>query len=83
MPDEVHSDVRGDLVHAADQWAEPGPSHGAGSVLHLPVRRLAQRHLRAVQGLGSAACGPDVAPEHRLWPGARAFGVVFEDPAGG
>jgi beta-galactosidase len=37
----------------------------------------------AVQGLGSAACGPDVAPEHRLWPGARAFGVVFEDPAGG
>jgi beta-galactosidase len=35
----------------------------------------------AVHGLGSAACGPDVAPEHRLWPGARAFGVVFEDPA--
>jgi beta-galactosidase len=37
----------------------------------------------AVQGLGSAACGPDVAPEHRLWPGARTFGVVFEDPADG
>ncbi len=34
----------------------------------------------AVHGLGSAACGPDVAPEHQLWPGARAFGVVFEDP---
>jgi beta-galactosidase len=34
----------------------------------------------AVHGLGSAACGPDVAPPHRLWPGARAFGVVFEDP---
>ncbi len=34
----------------------------------------------AVHGLGSAACGPEVAPEHRLWPGARAFGVVFEDP---
>ena len=37
----------------------------------------------AVQGLGSAACGPDVAPEHRLWPGARAFGMVFEDPDDG
>ena len=36
----------------------------------------------AVQGLGSAACGPDVAVPFRLWPGARAFGVVFEDPAG-
>jgi beta-galactosidase len=34
-----------------------------------------------VHGLGSAACGVDVAPEHALWPGARAFGVVFEDPA--
>jgi beta-galactosidase len=35
----------------------------------------------AVHGLGSAACGPDVAPEHALWPGERAFAVVFEDPA--
>jgi beta-galactosidase len=35
----------------------------------------------AVHGLGSAACGPDVAVPHRLWPGARAFGVVFEDPS--
>ena len=34
----------------------------------------------AVHGLGSAACGVDVAPEHSLWPGARAFGVVFGDP---
>jgi beta-galactosidase len=34
----------------------------------------------AVHGLGSAACGVDVAPEHSLWPGARAFGVVFEAP---
>jgi beta-galactosidase len=34
----------------------------------------------AVHGLGSAACGPDVRPEHALWPGAREFGVVFEDP---
>jgi beta-galactosidase len=34
----------------------------------------------AVHGLGSAACGPDVRPEHVLWPGAREFGVVFEDP---
>jgi beta-galactosidase len=37
----------------------------------------------AVHGLGSAACGVDVAPEHRLWPGARAFTVVFEDPDAG
>ena len=35
----------------------------------------------AVHGLGSAACGPDVAPEHALWPGERAFAVVFEEPA--
>ena len=28
----------------------------------------------------SAALLP-VAPEHALWPGARAFGVVFENPA--
>jgi beta-galactosidase len=34
----------------------------------------------AVHGLGSAACGPDVLPQHALWPGAREFGVVFEDP---
>ena len=34
----------------------------------------------AVHGLGSAACGVDVAPEHSLWPGARAFGVVFAAP---
>jgi beta-galactosidase len=34
----------------------------------------------AVHGLGSAACGVDVAPEHSLWPGARAFTVVFEVP---
>jgi beta-galactosidase len=34
----------------------------------------------AVHGLGSAACGVDVAPEHALWPSARAFGIVFEDP---
>jgi beta-galactosidase len=37
----------------------------------------------AAQGLGSAACGPEVAPEHRLWPGARAFTVVFSDPSVG
>lgn len=34
----------------------------------------------AVHGLGSAACGVDVAPEHSLWPGARAFEVVFAAP---
>jgi beta-galactosidase len=34
----------------------------------------------AVHGLGSAACGVDVAPEHSLWPGARAFTVVFSAP---
>ena len=37
----------------------------------------------AVHGLGSAACGVEVAPEHALWPGARAFGVVFEPVDGG
>lgn len=37
----------------------------------------------AVHGLGSAACGGEVAPEHRLWPGARAFAVVFGDPSAG
>jgi beta-galactosidase len=34
----------------------------------------------AVHGLGSAACGPDVLPQHTLWPEAREFGVVFDDP---
>jgi beta-galactosidase len=34
----------------------------------------------AVHGLGSAACGVDVAPEHTLWPGTRAFSVVFVPP---
>jgi beta-galactosidase len=34
----------------------------------------------AVHGLGSAACGVDVAPQHSLWPGARAFTVVFAAP---
>ena len=34
----------------------------------------------AVHGLGSAACGVDVAPQHSLWPGARAFGVAFAAP---
>ncbi|MBL8925197.1 MAG: DUF4981 domain-containing protein [Pseudonocardia sp.] len=34
----------------------------------------------AVHGLGSAACGVDVAPQAGLWPGARAFGVVFAAP---
>jgi beta-galactosidase len=34
----------------------------------------------AVHGLGSAACGADVAPEHSLWPSARAFTVVFAAP---
>ncbi len=34
----------------------------------------------AVHGLGSAACGVDVAPQHSLWPGARAFEVVFAAP---
>jgi len=34
----------------------------------------------AVHGLGSAACGVDVAPQHSLWPGARAFTVMFAAP---
>jgi beta-galactosidase len=34
----------------------------------------------AVHGLGSAACGPEVRPEAALWPGAREFAVVFDDP---
>jgi beta-galactosidase len=37
----------------------------------------------AVHGLGSAACGPGVLPEHTLWPEARSFAVVFEDPRTG
>jgi len=36
----------------------------------------------AVHGLGSRACGLDVLPEHALWPGARAFAMVFEPPTG-
>ena len=37
----------------------------------------------AVHGLGSRACGIDVLPQHALWPSARAFSVVFSDPASG
>ncbi len=35
----------------------------------------------AVHGVGSRACGIDVLPQHALWPGARSFGVIFQDPA--
>jgi beta-galactosidase len=35
----------------------------------------------AVHGVGSRACGPDVLPEHALWPGAHQLTLVFEDPA--
>jgi beta-galactosidase len=32
----------------------------------------------ALQGMGSAACGPGVLPEHRLLPEATAFTIGFE-----
>jgi beta-galactosidase len=32
----------------------------------------------ALQGMGSAACGPGVLPEHRLLPQAAAFSLGFE-----
>ena len=35
----------------------------------------------AVHGVGSRACGPDVLPQHALWPGAHQLTLVFEDPA--
>jgi beta-galactosidase len=34
----------------------------------------------AVHGLGSRACGIDVLPQHALWPTARSFELVFEQP---
>ena len=33
----------------------------------------------AVHGVGSRACGPDVLPQHALWPGAHQLTLVFED----
>ncbi|GAA1426650.1 glycoside hydrolase family 2 TIM barrel-domain containing protein [Microlunatus lacustris] len=35
----------------------------------------------AVHGVGSRACGPDVLPQHALWPGAHQLTLVFEPPA--
>jgi beta-galactosidase len=34
----------------------------------------------AVHGVGSRACGIDVLPEHALWPSARRFAMVFQQP---
>jgi beta-galactosidase len=34
----------------------------------------------AVHGVGSRACGIDVLPKHALWPSARRFAMVFQQP---
>jgi len=34
----------------------------------------------AVHGVGSRACGPDVLPQHTLWPGAHQFAFTFSTP---
>ena len=79
-------------VHAAEGHHEHPP--GFTLTAHTPQELDRARHPHelapptrtylslddAVHGLGSAACGVDVAPGHSLWPGARAFGVVFAAP---
>jgi beta-galactosidase len=41
----------------------------------LPVSRGVHLYLDAFQhGLGTRSCGPDVLPEHQLWPREASFG---------
>ncbi|RRD45198.1 glycoside hydrolase family 2 TIM barrel-domain containing protein [Tessaracoccus sp. OH4464_COT-324] len=45
----------------------------------LPPSRGTHLYLdAAVHGLGSRACGPDVLPQHALWPRAAEFGFLVE-----
>lgn len=44
----------------------------------LPAGRTLHLYLDAAQhGLGSRACGPDVLPQHALWPGGHRFAVAL------
>ena len=55
--------------HDAHEWTAARHQH------ELPPSRGVHLYLDAAQhGLGSRSCGPDVAPEHQLWP--RAAEIV-------
>ncbi len=57
------------LRHDAYEMAAARHAH------ELPVSRGVHLYLDAFQhGLGTRSCGPDVLPEHQLWPREASFG---------
>lgn len=60
--------------HDAYELSEANHQH------ELPKSSALHLYFDAAQhGLGSRACGPDVLPEHQLWPRAAQFGFVLLD----
>lgn len=58
--------------HSAHQWT------GAAHQHELPAPSATHLYLDLAQhGLGSRACGPDVRPEHALWPRALSATVLL------
>ncbi len=58
--------------HSAEEWTAARHQH------ELPASRGVHLYLDLAQhGLGSRSCGPDVRPEHALWPRPVSASVSF------
>lgn len=58
--------------HSAEEWTAARHPH------ELPTSRGVHLYLDLAQhGLGSRSCGPDVRPEHALWPRPESASVMF------
>ena len=58
--------------HSAEDWTAARHQH------ELPASRGVHLYLDLAQhGLGSRSCGPDVRPEHALWPRPASASVSF------
>ena len=58
--------------HSVAELAAAGHPH------ELPAARATHLYLDAAQhGIGTRSCGPDVLPQHQLWPRALGFVVRF------
>lgn len=56
--------------HTAQELAAAAHPH------ELPLSERVHLYLDAAQhGIGSRACGPDVLPQHQLWPATHSFAV--------
>jgi beta-galactosidase len=80
--------ARGGTLHASARHAFDADLEAAKRHHDLRLRPEVEVHLdAAVRGLGTASCGPDTAPEHRLaagghrWSWAAAALVPGDDPA--